>query len=167
MRGVRQHVHRRHLMMLNHPAPGRHLPEGVQVADRAQAGQQCVDQRTGGKNVEQTALEAGGLDGGGARSVQLHSVTSIARHTREGNASCVDVPGSVAPRHYFIRPTGQAPCSQFCCVRLNSRGPVAQLVEQRTFNAWVAGSIPAGLTTPYPLLCLTPIPGTANDRPQF
>ena len=25
-------------------------------------------------------------------------------------------------------------------------GPVAQLVEQRTFNAWVAGSIPAGLT---------------------
>ena len=32
------------------------------------------------------------------------------------------------------------------CGRLKGRGPVAQLVEQRTFNAWVAGSIPAGLT---------------------
>jgi hypothetical protein len=30
--------------------------------------------------------------------------------------------------------------------RLEQCGPVAQLVEQRTFNAWVAGSIPAGLT---------------------
>ena len=26
-------------------------------------------------------------------------------------------------------------------------GPVAQLVEQLTFNQWVAGSNPAGLTT--------------------
>src|SRR5579884_1993404 len=35
-----------------------------------------------------------------------------------------------------------------CCCRgrLERCGPVAQLVEQRTFNAWVAGSIPAGLT---------------------
>jgi hypothetical protein len=32
------------------------------------------------------------------------------------------------------------------CGRLKGVGPVAQLVEQRTFNAWVAGSIPAGLT---------------------
>ena len=30
--------------------------------------------------------------------------------------------------------------------RLERCGPVAQSVEQRTFNAWVAGSIPAGLT---------------------
>src|SRR5208282_5463152 len=34
------------------------------------------------------------------------------------------------------------------CVRLNLVGRVAQLVEQRPFKAWVAGSIPAALTTP-------------------
>jgi hypothetical protein len=32
-------------------------------------------------------------------------------------------------------------------LKLKERGHVAQLVEQRTFNAWVAGSIPAVLTT--------------------
>src|SRR5208337_4690905 len=32
------------------------------------------------------------------------------------------------------------------CVRLKSVGRVAQLVEQRPFKAWVAGSIPAALT---------------------
>ena len=28
----------------------------------------------------------------------------------------------------------------------STRGPVAQLVEQLTFNQWVVGSIPTGLT---------------------
>jgi hypothetical protein len=32
------------------------------------------------------------------------------------------------------------------CVKLKRRGRVAQLVEQRPFKAWVAGSIPAALT---------------------
>src|SRR6266852_5263341 len=33
------------------------------------------------------------------------------------------------------------------CVRLSRCGRVAQLVEQRPFKAWVAGSNPAALTT--------------------
>lgn len=31
-----------------------------------------------------------------------------------------------------------------------TRGPLAQLVEQRTFNPWVQGSIPCGRTTRSP-----------------
>jgi hypothetical protein len=39
---------------------------------------------------------------------------------------------------------------RFPCVKLNSRGRVAQLVEQCPFKAWVAGSSPAALTILYP-----------------
>ena len=55
-------------------------------------------------------------------------------------------------------------------------GPVAQLVEQRTFNAWVAGSIPAGLTIPASksrlvrvLVHLRPNPGQCEfgTRPAY
>src|SRR5579859_2646254 len=39
-----------------------------------------------------------------------------------------------------------SPLSRFDCVTLNRCGRVAQLVEQRPFKAWVAGSNPAALT---------------------
>jgi len=32
---------------------------------------------------------------------------------------------------------------------LGNLGPLAQSVEQQTFNLWVVGSIPTGPTTPY------------------
>jgi hypothetical protein len=32
---------------------------------------------------------------------------------------------------------------------LSNLGPLAQSVEQRTFNPWVVGSIPTGPTLPY------------------
>ena len=44
----------------------------------------------------------------------------------------------------FNRYTSQAPNKPF---RLWLQGPLAQSVEQRTFNPWVVGSIPTGPTT--------------------
>ncbi len=54
-------------------------------------------------------------------------------------ALCPSVAGRNSPKDHLDRP------------RLDryippSRGPVAQLVEQLTFNQWVTGSNPVGLT---------------------
>ena len=40
------------------------------------------------------------------------------------------------------------PSSEKFCVRFNSSGRVAQLVEQCPFKAWVEGSSPSALTIP-------------------
>ncbi len=38
-------------------------------------------------------------------------------------------------------------------VKQRPSGPVAQVVEQLTFNQWVEGSNPSGLTILFPILC--------------
>ena len=44
-------------MMLDHPAPGRHLPAGVKVGDRSQSGEESVDESQAGENQENTPLQ--------------------------------------------------------------------------------------------------------------
>ncbi len=63
---------------------------------------------------------------------------------RSMNAKCIAFapPASLRAR----RRMGAAPNTRKKYVRLKLVGRVAQLVEQRPFKAWVAGSIPAALT---------------------
>ena len=44
-------------MMLDHPAPGRHLPAGVELRHGSKPGQESVDQGQTGENPENTALQ--------------------------------------------------------------------------------------------------------------
>ena len=46
-------------MMLDHPAPGRHLPAGVKVGDRSQSGEESVDESQAGENQENTPFQRG------------------------------------------------------------------------------------------------------------
>ena len=41
-----------------------------------------------------------------------------------------------------------SPCKRHGAQPIPSKDPVAQVVEQLTFNQWVAGSSPAGITKP-------------------
>ncbi len=67
-------------------------------------------------------------------------------------------PGETDWHHYRHRSQkcsgsgfGEYPVSALLASRCSMVGRVAQLVEQRPFKAWVAGSIPAALTTPVQL----------------
>jgi len=46
-------------MMLDDPAPGRHLPSSVKISDRPQPSQNGIDQGQAGENQENTPIERG------------------------------------------------------------------------------------------------------------